>query len=51
MDNGWSNSSNMVYRLDAELKVDLIVLFDPEDTDAAVAELDRLHAEIEADDS
>ena len=33
---------------DAVEKLEVIYFFDPEDLDEAVAELDRLHAEIEA---
>ena len=29
-------------------RAELVVFFDPEDADIAVAELDRLHAELEA---
>ena len=46
-DDGWEDPSIMVWQLDAELRdLKLAVMFDSNDSNAAVAELDRLHAQI-----
>ena len=47
-EDGWEDPSIMVWQLDAELRdLELAVMFDADDSDAAMTELGRLHAELD----
>jgi hypothetical protein len=50
-DNGeWESESIMVWQIDRQLKnLQIAVMFDADDVDAAVAELDRMQVEMEAE--
>jgi hypothetical protein len=47
-DGEWETQSIMVWQIDPQLRnLQLAVMFDPDDRDAAIAELDRMYAEID----
>lgn len=46
----WESESIMVWRIDSQLRnLQVAVIFDADDVDAAIAELDRMHVAMEAE--